>query len=123
MLKAMILLKRYEQFNFMAYLGGLMGSKSTTSKLKFGSSCLDENTKTIYLIDGTAYIYRAFHAIRNLSNSKGFPTNAAFGFTRMLMKLINDKSPEYAAMFFESKGPTFRPPITRLIDRLPLKIC
>jgi DNA polymerase-1 len=37
--------------------------------------------KTLYLIDGSAYIYRAYHAIRGLSNSKGLPTNAVFGFT------------------------------------------
>ena len=64
--------------------------------------------KTIYLIDGTAYIHRAYHAIRGLSNSKGLPTNAAFGFTRMLLKLIEDHSPRYAGMFFDAKGPTFR---------------
>ena len=64
--------------------------------------------KTLYLIDGSAYIYRAYHAIRNLSNSKGVPTNAAFGFARMLMKLIKDREPGYAAMFFDAKGPTFR---------------
>ncbi len=64
--------------------------------------------KTIYLIDGTAYIYRAYHAIRNLSNSKGFPTNAIFGFTKMLLKLMDTHQPEHAAMFFDVKGPTFR---------------
>jgi DNA polymerase-1 len=64
--------------------------------------------KTIYLIDGTAYIHRAYHAIRGLSNSKGLPTNAAFGFTRMLLKLIEDRRPQYAGMFFDAKGPTFR---------------
>ncbi|MGD8961608.1 MAG: DNA polymerase I [Desulfobacterales bacterium] len=64
--------------------------------------------KTIYLIDGTAYIHRAYHAIRGLSNSKGLPTNATFGFTRMLLKLIEDRQPQYAGMFFDSKGPTFR---------------
>jgi len=63
---------------------------------------------TIYLIDGTAYIHRAFHAIRNLSNSQGLPTNAVFGFTRMLIKLIEDCSPEFGAMLFDTKGPTFR---------------
>ncbi len=67
-----------------------------------------KNDKTVYLIDGSAYIYRAYHAIRGLSNSKGFPTNAAFGFTRMLIKLIEDRSPEYVALFFDAKGPTFR---------------
>ena len=64
--------------------------------------------KTLYLIDGTAYIYRAYHAIQGLANSKGLPTNAVFGFTRMLLKLIEDRSPEYMAMFFDAKGPTFR---------------
>ena len=64
--------------------------------------------KTVYLIDGTAYIHRAYHAIRDLSNSEGLPTNAVFGFTRMLLKLINDRTPEYAGMFFDTKGPTFR---------------
>jgi DNA polymerase-1 len=64
--------------------------------------------KTIYLIDGSAYIHRAYHAIRGLSNSKGLPTNAAFGFTRMLLKLMEDRNPQYAGMFFDAKGPTFR---------------
>ena len=64
--------------------------------------------KTIYLIDGSAYVYRAYHAIRELSNSKGFPTNAIFGFTQMLMKLLEDRKPEYVAMLFDAKGPTFR---------------
>ena len=64
--------------------------------------------KTLYLIDGTAYIYRAYHAIRGLSNSKGLPTNAVFGFTRMLLKLVEDKKPEYVVMLFDSKRPTFR---------------
>ena len=67
-----------------------------------------KNEKTIYMVDGSAYIYRAYHAVRDLSNSKGLPTNAVFGFTRMLLKLIEDRSPEYIGMFFDSKGPTFR---------------
>jgi DNA polymerase-1 len=69
---------------------------------------MSTNKKTIYLIDGTAYIHRAYHAIRGLSNSKGFPTNAVFGFTRMLLKLMEDRAPQYAGMFFDAKGPTFR---------------
>jgi DNA polymerase-1 len=64
--------------------------------------------KTIYLIDGTAYIHRAYHAIRGLANSKGLPTNAIFGFTRMLIKLMEDRNPAYVGMFFDAKGPTFR---------------
>ena len=64
--------------------------------------------KTIYLIDGSAYLHRAFHAIRSLSTSKGIPTNATFGFTRILLKLVKEKEPEYAIVFFDVKGPTFR---------------
>jgi len=62
----------------------------------------------LFLIDGTNYIYRAFYAIRGLSNSKGFPTNAIYGFTNMLMKLCHDWEPDYIAVVFDAKGPTFR---------------
>jgi DNA polymerase-1 len=64
--------------------------------------------KMLYLIDGSSYIYRAFYAIRNLSASTGLPTNAVYGFTRMLMKVIRDKKPEYVAVAFDVKGPSFR---------------
>ncbi|UCF93932.1 MAG: DNA polymerase I [Desulfobacterales bacterium] len=67
-----------------------------------------QNEKTVYLIDGSAYIHRAYHAISGLANSKGLPTNAIFGFTRMLLKLIQDRDPQYAALLFDAKGPTFR---------------
>jgi len=73
-----------------------------------GTRNSEPETRTIYLVDGTAYVYRAYHAIRGLINSKGIPTNAVFGFTRMLIKLFQDCSPEYIAMFFDAKGPTFR---------------
>ena len=64
---------------------------------------------TLYLIDGSAYIYRAYHAIRaGLSNAKGLPTNAAFGFTRILTKMMAEKAPGYLAVSFDMKGPTFR---------------
>jgi DNA polymerase-1 len=64
--------------------------------------------KRLYLIDGNSYIYRAFHAIRRLSNSKGFPTNAVYGFTAMLMKIVREEQPDYLAVAFDSKGPTTR---------------
>ena len=64
--------------------------------------------RTVYLIDGSAYIHRAFHAIAGLANSRGMPTNAVFGFTRMLIKLMEERRPEYAAMVFDARGPTFR---------------
>ena len=60
------------------------------------------------LVDGSNYLFRAFYAIRELSNSKGFPTNAIYGFTTMLMKLLRDQDPDYIAVAFDVKGPTFR---------------
>jgi DNA polymerase I len=62
----------------------------------------------LYLIDGHSYFYRAFHAIRNLSNSKGFPTNAIYGFTNMLIKLIREKRPDAIAVALDSREPTER---------------
>ena len=64
--------------------------------------------ETIYVIDGSAYIYRAYHAIAPLTNSKGMPTNAVYGFVNMLRKLINEKQPEYLCVAFDSRGPVFR---------------
>ena len=63
---------------------------------------------TIYLIDGSSYIYRAYHAVRHLSTTQGLPTNATFGFTNMLLKLLSDRKPERMAMVFDARGPTFR---------------
>jgi len=88
--------------------------------------------KNLYLIDGTSQLFRAFFAIRGLTNAQGFPTNAVFGFTTMLRKLLNDESPEYVGVAFDLEGPTFRherfadykshrPPVPEdLIAQLPL---
>jgi DNA polymerase-1 len=62
----------------------------------------------LYLVDGHNYLYRAFHAIRGLTNSKGFPTNAVYGFAVMLIKILREEEPEYLAVAFDSKGPTTR---------------
>jgi len=64
--------------------------------------------KKIFLIDGSGYIFRAFYAIRGLANSKGFPTNAALGFTNMLLKVIRDHAPDYVVVVFDAPGKTFR---------------
>ncbi|MEK6583583.1 MAG: 5'-3' exonuclease H3TH domain-containing protein, partial [Nitrospirota bacterium] len=67
-----------------------------------------DNMKEIYIIDGSSYIYRAYYAIRGLSNSKGFPTNAIYGFVNMLLKILNDKKPHLLAIAFDPRGPTKR---------------
>jgi len=62
----------------------------------------------LFLIDGSSYIYRAYYAIRHLSNSKGEATNAIYGFTNMLLKIVRELAPDHLAVVFDSKGPTFR---------------
>lgn len=64
--------------------------------------------KRLFLIDGNSFCYRAFYAIRSLSNSKGQPTNAIYGFNSMLGKIIKDEKPDMLAVAFDLKGPTFR---------------
>jgi DNA polymerase-1 len=64
--------------------------------------------ETLLLIDGHALVYRAFFAMPALSNSRGEITNAAFGFTSMLLKAFTDHRPRYAVAAFDPKGPTFR---------------
>jgi len=63
---------------------------------------------TLYLIDGSAYIYRAYFALPALSNSKGLQTNAVYGFTTMLMKVLREHRPDCLAVVFDEKGPTHR---------------
>ena len=62
----------------------------------------------VYLIDGSAFIYRAFHAVAPLTNSDGFQTNAVFGFINILKKLLKEKQPMYVVVCFDSRGPVFR---------------
>ncbi|MBN2096918.1 MAG: hypothetical protein JW714_00405, partial [Candidatus Omnitrophica bacterium] len=64
--------------------------------------------KKVLLIDGNSFCYRAFYAIRQLSNSKGIATNAIYGFVTMLNKLLNQRKPDYLAVVFDLKAPTFR---------------
>jgi len=65
-------------------------------------------SEEVYLIDGSAYIYRAYHAIVPLSNSKGMPTHAVLGFINMVKRLIREKHPAFLAITFDSRGPVFR---------------
>ncbi|HEY8370961.1 MAG TPA: DNA polymerase I [Thermodesulfobacteriota bacterium] len=58
--------------------------------------------RTLALIDGHAYIYRAFHAIQSLSNSRGFPTNAVFGFHSMIQKVLSDIRPDAAVVCLDA---------------------
>src|SRR6202162_3899278 len=64
--------------------------------------------ETLLLVDGHNLVYRAFFAMPALSNSRGEMTNAAYGFTSMLFKALNDTTPTYAVAAFDLAGPTFR---------------
>lgn len=69
-----------------------------------------EHDRTLYLIDGHAQMFRAYHAIRDGMTSPitGEPTNATFAFTGLLLKLLTQYQPKYVAMAIDSKGDTFR---------------
>ncbi len=64
--------------------------------------------RTLFLIDGMSCAYRAFYAIRDLRASSGEPTNAIYGFTNMLLKIMRERKPDAVAVVFDSKAPTFR---------------
>jgi len=68
-----------------------------------------DKSKSLYIIDGSSYIFRAYFGIRQfLSTSKGFPTNALYGFINMLQKVVKDEKPDYLCVAFDSKEKTFR---------------
>ncbi len=67
-----------------------------------------EERPTLYLIDGSGYIFRAFFALPQLNNSRGMPTNAVYGFIRMLLKLLKEERPRHIAVVFDSPRKTFR---------------
>ena len=67
-----------------------------------------KKNEQLILVDGSSYLYRAFHAIRELSTSKGQPTNAIYGVINMLRRLIKDFQPKHMAVVFDAKGKTFR---------------
>ena len=64
--------------------------------------------KTLLLVDGSSYLYRAFHALPDLRNAQGVPTGAIYGIINMLRRLRNDYPAAYIACIFDAKGKTFR---------------
>jgi len=64
--------------------------------------------RRLFLVDGMSNVFRAYYAIRGLATSHGFPTNAIYGFTTMLRKLIVEEKPDYLAVVFDTGEPTFR---------------
>ncbi|TAK70547.1 MAG: DNA polymerase I [Betaproteobacteria bacterium] len=64
--------------------------------------------KTLLLVDGSSYLYRAYHALPDLRNARGEPTGAIYGVLNMLRRLAADYKPDYLACVFDAKGRTFR---------------
>ena len=64
--------------------------------------------KHVFLVDGSGFIFRAFHALPPMSRDDGTPTNAVFGFTNMLIKLIEDLKADHCAIIFDTARKTFR---------------
>ena len=78
----------------------------------------------LYLLDGSSYIYRAYYGVRDLATSGGMPTNAVFGFTRMLLDLLREHRPDYLAVVLDPpREETFRreiyPPYKAHRDAMP----
>ena len=67
-----------------------------------------QKPKHVYLIDGSGYIFRAFHALPPLSRADGTPVNAVLGFTNMLLKLVADSDADHIAVIFDTARETFR---------------
>jgi len=66
------------------------------------------DNKTFVLVDGSYYMYRAYHGMPEFTTDRGEPTGAIFGVINMLRKLINEYQPDYLAVVFDAKGKTFR---------------
>src|SRR5262245_338668 len=64
--------------------------------------------QTLVLVDGSSYLYRAFHALPQFSSSRGEPTGAVLGVVNMLLKLIKEERPQLIAVVFDAPGKTFR---------------
>ena len=69
---------------------------------------MTDQPKHLFLIDGSGFLFRAFHALPPMTRDDGTPVNAVFGFTKMVMKLIDDTDADYIAVIFDRARKTFR---------------
>ena len=74
---------------------------SLRSRLRF-------STEPLYLMDGSAFVYRGFYAFQNMARSDGFPTNALYIVARLLLRLLREEQPRFFAFILDGKGPSFR---------------
>ncbi|HSP18856.1 MAG TPA: DNA polymerase, partial [Myxococcaceae bacterium] len=69
---------------------------------------MSSSRPVLTLIDASGFVFRAYHAIANLSTSRGIPTNAVYGFTRMLLKTLREMKPTHVALAFDKESRTGR---------------
>ena len=69
---------------------------------------MTDQREHVFLVDGSGFIFRAYHALPPMASPDGTPTNAVFGFTKMLMKLVEDTEADYVAVIFDRARKTFR---------------
>src|SRR3984893_2558011 len=88
------------------------GAGLVTGALRYTRGPLQDPRMTrspdLVLVDGSSYVYRAFHALPPLSNSRGEPTGAVLGVLNMLLKFLKDYQPRRIAVVFDAPGKTFR---------------
>ena len=74
----------------------------------FGSKMSEKKSEKLVLVDGSGYIFRAFHGLPMMTRPDGTPINAVFGFTKMLLKLTEDLKPSHVVVIFDAGRVTFR---------------
>jgi len=92
-------------------VGGRVGEWDGTAKFAEENFHMTESTrllKHLYLVDGSGFIFRAFHGLPPMNRADGTPTNAVFGFCTMLMKLLDDTEADHIAVVFDTARKTFR---------------
>ena len=67
-----------------------------------------DSKKTVFIIDGSSFLYRAYYALSQMTDARGLPVQAVYGFCRMIKKLIDDFNPGYLVIAWDSKGKTER---------------
>ena len=78
--------------------------------------------KQLVIIDGFSFLFRAYHAVRDLTRSDGLHTNALFGFANMLVKVTQDLKPDFYTVALDSEGKTFRHDLYNEYNKKIIKI-
>ncbi len=66
------------------------------------------STEPLYIMDGSAFVFRGFYAFQNMTRADGFPTNVIFSIARLMLRLLREERPVYFAFFLDGRGPSFR---------------